>query len=165
MNAEHSEILVKLLPHHDGLELPSYQSEGSSGMDLVAAVDQDIVLRPGERALVSTGIAISLPLGCEAQIRPRSGLALKHGIGLLNSPGTIDSDYRGEIKVILINLGQENFVVKRGLRIAQMVVAKYVTACFKVVEELDVTLRNDGGFGHTGFSEQVKSSRYESKKT
>ena len=165
MNAERAEILVKLLPHHDGLELPSYQSEGSSGMDLTAAVDHDIILRPGERALIPTGIAISLPRGCEAQIRPRSGLALKHGIGLLNSPGTVDSDYRGEIKVILINLGQENFAVKRGLRIAQVIVAQYVTACFKIVGELDVTLRSDGGFGHTGFSEQLKSSRYESKKT
>lgn len=119
-------------------------------MDLAAAVDHNLVIAPGERALVPTGIAVSLPRGYEAQIRPRSGLALKYGVGLLNSPGTIDSDYRGEIQIILINLGREPFVVKRGLRIAQMIISQYVTATFKVVEELDVTLRNDGGFGHTG---------------
>lgn len=150
MSLERAEILVKVLAHHHGLELPVYQSLGSSGMDVSAAVDHDIPIAPGERVLVPTGIAISLPEGLEAQIRPRSGLALKHGIGLMNSPGTIDSDYRGEIKVILINLGQETFVVKRGLRIAQMVVAQYVPACFKIAQELDVTLRDDGGFGHTG---------------
>ena len=124
-------------------------------MDLAAAVDQDVLLQPGERALIPTGIAISLPLGFEAQIRPRSGLALKHGIGLLNSPGTIDSDYRGEIQIIVINLSREPFVIKRGLRIAQMVIAQYVTASFKVVDELDVTLRNKGGFGHTGLEAKV----------
>lgn len=119
-------------------------------MDLAAACEGDFTLLPGERTLVPTGIIISLPLGYEAQIRPRSGLALKHGIGLLNSPGTIDSDYRGEIQVILINLGKEPFVIKRGLRIAQMVVSQSIPAHFKVVSELDVTLRNEGGFGHTG---------------
>ncbi|MBI4395229.1 MAG: dUTP diphosphatase [Candidatus Omnitrophica bacterium] len=150
MRSETAQILVKCLPHHAGLELPSYSSEGAAGMDLPAAVQQDVVLRRGERALIPTGISIGLPSGYEAQIRPRSGLALKHGIGLLNAPGTIDSDYRGEIQIILINLGQESFVVKRGLRIAQMVIAEHVTASFKVVNELDVTLRNDGGFGHTG---------------
>ncbi len=150
MKAETAEILVKRLSHHDGLPLPIYSSEGASGMDLAAAVQEDILLHSGERALIPTGIAISLPQGFEAQIRPRSGLALKHGIGLLNSPGTIDSDYRGEIQVIVINLGQEPFVIKRGLRIAQMIIAKYVTANFKVIDELDVTLRNAGGFGHTG---------------
>ncbi len=151
MSTDTAEILIKCLSHHDGLTLPAYSSEGASGMDLAAAVDHDFILQPGGRALVPTGIAISLPPGFEAQIRPRSGLALKHGIGLLNSPGTIDSDYRGEIQVIVINLGQEPCVIKRGLRIAQMIISQYVTASFKVVEELDVTLRNDGGFGHTGF--------------
>ena len=145
-----AQILVKCLPHHDGLELPNYSTHGSSGMDLVAAVKQDVILRPGKRALIPTGISISLPQGCEAQIRPRSGLALKHGVTLLNTPGTIDSDYRGEIQVIMINLGEEDFVVKRGLRIAQMIISQYVTADFKIVDELDVTLRNIGGFGHTG---------------
>ena len=148
--SETVQILVKRFPHHADFELPSYSSEGASGMDLAAAIDRDIELRPGERALIPTGISISLPAGFEAQIRPRSGLALKYGIGLLNSPGTIDSDYRGEIQVIMINLGQELFVIKRGMRIAQMVIAQYVTARFKIVEELDVTLRNVGGFGHTG---------------
>ncbi len=151
MKAETAEILIKRLPHHEGLPPPVYSSEGASGMDLAAAVEGNVLLNPGERALIPTGIAISLPQGFEAQIRPRSGLALKHGIGLLNSPGTIDSDYRGEIQVIAINLGQEPFVITRGLRIAQMIIAQYVTASFKVVDELDVTLRNADGFGHTGF--------------
>ncbi|MBI4358725.1 MAG: dUTP diphosphatase [Candidatus Omnitrophica bacterium] len=150
MKSDTAQILVKRLPHHAGLELPSYSSEGASGMDLAAAVDHDIQLLPGERCLVPTGLAVSLPFGYEAQIRPRSGLALRHGIGLLNSPGTIDSDYRGEIQVILINLGQERFTIKRGMRIAQMIVSPYVTGDFKIVDELDVTLRNEGGFGHTG---------------
>ncbi|MBI4372637.1 MAG: dUTP diphosphatase [Candidatus Omnitrophica bacterium] len=150
LRSETAQILIKRLPHHTGLELPAYSSEGASGMDLAAAVQGDIVLKPGDRALIPTGIAISLPLGYEAQIRPRSGLALKHGIGLLNSPGTIDSDYRGEIQVIVINLGKESFAIKRGLRIAQMIIAQHVTASFKVVNELDVTIRNTGGFGHTG---------------
>jgi dUTP pyrophosphatase len=150
MKAEAAQILVKCLAHHAGLDLPSYSSEGASGMDLTAACREDVILKPGERTLIPTGIAISLPSGYEAQIRPRSGLALKHGIGLLNSPGTIDSDYRGEIKIILINLGEEPFRITRGMRIAQMVVAQYVTASFKVTQELDVTLRNAGGFGHTG---------------
>ena len=150
VRVESVQVLVKCLPHHAGLELPSYASEGASGMDLMAACEKDIILDPGRRTLVPTGIAISLPAGYEAQVRPRSGLAIKHGIGLLNSPGTIDSDYRGEICVILINLGEEPFVITRGLRIAQVVISSCVTATFKVVCELDVTLRNEGGFGHTG---------------
>lgn len=150
MKTETTQILIKRFPHHQGLDLPFYSTEGASGMDLTAAVERDVVLLPGKRALIPTGIAISLPRGFEAQVRPRSGLALKHGIGLLNSPGTIDSDYRGEIQVIMINLGEEPFAIKRGTRIAQMVIAQHVTADFKVVDELDVTLRNDGGFGHTG---------------
>lgn len=150
MSVESVEITIKRLSHHDGLELPTYKSHGSSGMDVQAAIEQEIVLGPGERTLIPTGLAISLPPGFEAQIRPRSGLAINSGIGLLNSPGTIDSDYRGEIKIILINLGQEPFKVTRGLRIAQMVIARYAAADFKVVPELDVTIRNAGGFGHTG---------------
>ncbi len=145
-----AEILVKCLPHHEGLDLPVYTTQGSSGMDLTAAVLEDVALLPGKRILVPTGISISLPPGLEAQIRPRSGLALKHGITLLNTPGTIDSDYRGEIQIIMINLGEEAFVIKRGLRIAQMIISQYVTATFKIVDELDVTIRNHGGFGHTG---------------
>jgi len=147
---EAAQILVKCLPHHKGLDLPVYSTEGASGMDLVAAVQHDTPLLPGKRILVPTGVSISLPKGLEAQIRPRSGLALKHGITLLNTPGTIDSDYRGEIQIIMIHLGEEAFVIKRGLRIAQMIISQYVTANFKIVDELDVTLRNKEGFGHTG---------------
>lgn len=150
MSSPSAEILLKRLPHHEGLEDPAYQTGGASGMDLYAALEQDVILNPGERALIPTGLSVSLPEGFEAQIRPRSGLALNHGIGLLNAPGTIDSDYRGEIKVILINLGSEPFTVTRGLRIAQMIISTYVRASFKVVDELDVTVRNAGGFGHTG---------------
>ncbi len=145
-----AQILIKCLPHHEGLDNPSYATEGSSGLDLTAAIDEDLILQPGKRVLVPTGIAIALPSGFEAQIRPRSGLALKHGIGLLNSPGTIDSDYRGEIQIIMINLGEETFIVKRGMRIAQMIISQYVKADIKIVDELDVTQRNHGGFGHTG---------------
>lgn len=119
-------------------------------MDLQAAVTEDISLLPGERALIPTGIAISLPSGFEAQVRPRSGLAIEYGIGLLNSPGTIDSDYRGEIQVVVVNWGQEPFTIRRGMRIAQLIVSRCVQVRFKVVEELDVTIRNEGGFGHTG---------------
>lgn len=150
MSAQSVEIAIKRFPHHDGLELPAYKSHGSSGMDLQAAVDHDLVIQPLERVLIPTGLAISIPPGFEAQIRPRSGLAIHSGIGLLNAPGTIDSDYRGEIKIILINLGQAPFTVKRGLRIAQMVIARCVAADFKIVSDLDVTIRNTSGFGHTG---------------
>ncbi len=144
------EIAVKTWPHFEGLELPRYQTEGSSGFDLVAAVQQDVILPPGERALIPTGISISLPLGHEAQIRPRSGLALKHGITLLNTPGTIDADYRGEIQVIIVNLGQVSFTITRGMRIAQCVIAQVVKASLIPADNLDTTRRGAGGFGHTG---------------
>ena len=130
--------------------LPEYATPGSAGMDLRANIDAPITLAPGERKLILTGIYIALPVGYEAQIRPRSGLALKHGIGLANMLGTIDSDYRAEVGVILINLGQENFVVNDGERIAQMVIAKHETAEWEVVDELDETERGEGGYGHTG---------------
>ena len=130
--------------------LPEYATPGSAGMDLRANIDAPIVLAPGERKLISTGIYIALPVGYEAQIRPRSGLALKYGIGLANMLGTVDSDYRADIGVILINLGQEDFVVNDGERIAQMVIAKHETAEWDVVEELDETERGEGGYGHTG---------------
>ena len=146
------EVGLKKFPHHEGLPVPGYQSIGASGMDLYAAVDENVVIHPGKRELIPTGIAISLPPGYEAQIRPRSGLAIKHGIGLLNSPGTVDSDYRGEIKIIMMNLGEDSFVVSRGMRIAQMIVSKFIAIDFKIVDELDVTLRNEGGFGHTGLN-------------
>ncbi len=144
------EVAVKILPHYEGLPLPAYQTEGSSGFDLLAACNEPIVLKPGERTLVPTGLSFSLPLGTEIQVRPRSGLAIKHGLSLLNSPGTIDSDYRGEVKVIVANLGQEDFTVTRGMRIAQAILAEVVKAKLTVADNLDVTLRGAGGFGHTG---------------
>ncbi|MCP4649401.1 MAG: dUTP diphosphatase [PVC group bacterium] len=132
------------------LPLPKYMSTGSAGMDLYADVDVETTLEPGEIKMVSTGIHVSIPEGYEAQIRPRSGLAAKYGIGIVNSPGTIDSDYRGLINIILINFGKEIFLIKRGMRICQMVINKVTQANLEVVEELDVTDRNTGGFGHTG---------------
>ena len=127
-----------------------YETEASAGMDLRADLSEDVVLKPLERAMIPTGLRIELPLGYEAQVRPRSGLAAKHGITVLNSPGTIDADYRGEIKVILVNLSNENFTIKHGERIAQMVIAKHKTATLIEVAELSQTQRGEGGFGHTG---------------
>lgn len=146
------QIALARLPHAEGLPLPAYETAGAAGMDLRAAVDEDapITLRPGERAMVPTGLRIALPEGFEAQVRPRSGLAAKAGVTCLNTPGTIDSDYRGEVKVILINLGPEAFVIRRGERIAQMVVAPVVQARWREVETLDETARGAGGFGSTG---------------
>ena len=143
-------ISVTRLPHARELALPSYATPHSAGMDLLAAIDAPITLKNGERKLVPTGLSIALPDGYEAQIRPRSGLALKHGITLVNTPGTIDADYRGEIGVILINLGQEDFTIERGMRIAQMVIAPYTRASFSEVLELPETSRGTGGFGSTG---------------
>ncbi len=143
-------VLIKQLPGSEDLPLPRYMTPHAAGMDLYAAVTDDVILAPGERSLVPAGIAIALPEGCEAQIRPRSGLAIKNGITLLNAPGTIDADYRGEIKIIMANLGQEPFTVRRGERIAQMVVAPVLTATLSAVDELPETERNSGGFGHTG---------------
>ncbi len=143
-------IAIKQLESATGLPLPSYATSQSAGVDLLAAVREDITLAPGERKLIPTGIAIALPEGYEAQVRPRSGLALKNGVTVLNTPGTIDADYRGEIGVILINLGQESFVVSRGMRIAQMIIAPFSHVAFALVEELDATARGEGGFGSTG---------------
>src|ERR1700712_3049080 len=146
----HSDIPVpiKRLPHFEGLELPAYATDGAAGMDVVAA--EDVVLPPGGRHAVATGVAVAVPDGFELQVRPRSGLALKHGISLPNTPGTIDSDYRGELKIILINLGDRDFEVRRGDRIAQLVLAPVVRATWLKVDELDETLRGEGGFGSTG---------------
>ncbi|MDR2906889.1 MAG: dUTP diphosphatase [Bacteroidales bacterium] len=130
--------------------LPSYETIGAAGMDLRANLSEDVVLKPLERALIPTGLRIELPIGYEAQVRPRSGLAAKHGLTVLNSPGTIDADYRGEIKVILVNLSNENFTIKHGERIAQMIIAKHETAVLVEVAELSQTQRGEGGFGHTG---------------
>ena len=145
-------VPIKQLPHAEGLALPSYATDHSAGMDLRAAVPEDdpMVLSPGERVLVPTGIQIALPTGHEGQVRPRSGLAVKHGITVLNSPGTIDADYRGEVKVILINLGNEPFTITRGERIAQLVVARHETVQWRSSEDLAETVRGEGGFGHTG---------------
>jgi dUTP pyrophosphatase len=142
---------MRLRPDRDSdIPLPRYMTPHSAGMDLCAAIEQDLLLNKGELALIPTGFAIALPQGFEAQIRPRSGLAITHGIGLINSPGTIDSDYRGEIKVALINLGPRLYTFHRGDRIAQMVIKKVYFARLDIVTELDQTQRNTGGFGHTG---------------
>lgn len=143
-------LKIKKLANYQDLPLPKYETKGSAGMDLVACIDDDIVIKQNEIKLIKTGIAIALEHGYEAQIRPRSGLALKNGISVLNTPGTIDSDYRGEICVILINHSANDFVVSRGMRIAQMVISKYQQANINVVEELDETQRSTGGFGSTG---------------
>ena len=130
--------------------LPAYATAQSAGMDLRANIDAPITLRPMERRLIPTGLRIALPEGCEAQVRPRSGLALKHGITVLNTPGTIDADYRGEVKVLLVNFSNDNFIINTGERIAQMVIARYEKADLEQVAELDNTERGDGGYGHTG---------------
>ena len=143
-------VQVKRLPHSEGLALPAYATPGAAGMDLLAAVAAPLVIAPGARALVPTGLAIALPPGYELQVRPRSGLALKNGIILPNSPGTIDEDYRGELQVIVMNAGHEPFTVERGMRIAQAVLAPVVRAGWVEVAELDDTARGAGGFGSTG---------------
>lgn len=143
---------VQQLPHASGLALPAYETDGSAGLDLRAAIaeGETLVLKPLARALVPTGLKIAVPLGYEVQVRPRSGLALKFGITCLNSPGTIDSDYRGEVGVILINLGSEDFVINRGDRIAQAVVAQHARIVWETPEALEATARGEGGFGSTG---------------
>ena len=141
-------VEVKRLPHGAGLPLPAYATSGAAGMDVVSA--EEVTIAPGARHAVATGLAVAIPEGYEIQVRPRSGLALKHGITVPNTPGTIDSDYRGELKVILINLGTEPFAIARGDRVAQLVLAPVVQAAWDEVEELDATERGEGGFGSTG---------------
>jgi dUTP pyrophosphatase len=145
-------VRIMRLPHSDGLPLPQYESEHAAGVDLIAAVpvDAPIVIAPGDRALVPTGIALALPPGFEGQVRPRSGLAINHGITVLNSPGTIDADYRGEIQIILVNLGRNSFTVQRGSRVAQLVIAPTMQALFQETRHLDETTRGGRGFGSTG---------------
>lgn len=143
-------IQVQRLPHAEGLALPAYTTAGAAGMDLLAAVSSPITILPGARVLIPTGLRIALPSGYELQIRPRSGLALKNGIVLPNSPGTVDEDYRGELQVIVMNAGQESFTVERGMRIAQAVLAPVVRAKWAEVATLDETTRGEGGFGSTG---------------
>lgn len=143
--------LLRIRPNDDAdIPLPRYMTPNSAGMDIYAAVKNDIVLEKGEIALIPTGFVMAIPGGFEAQIRPRSGLAVKHGIGLINSPGTIDSDYRGEVMIPAINLGTKKYTLKRGDRIAQMLIKRIYHARIEVVEQLDKTVRNTGGFGHTG---------------
>ena len=141
-------IAVTRLPHGEGLLLPAYATAGAAGMDVVAA--EAVTLAPGKRAAVATGLALAIPNGFEVQVRPRSGLALKHGLTVANAPGTIDSDYRGELKIILVNLGTQPVAIERGMRIAQLVVAPVTRATFEEVDSLDTTVRGDGGFGSTG---------------
>ena len=143
-------VQVQRLRNSDGLDLPTYATPASAGMDLLAATDGPMSILPGERAMVATGVAIALPTSYEAQVRPRSGLALKHGVTVLNAPGTIDADYRGEIGVILINHGNENFTIERGMRIAQIVFAKVYSADWEEVTQLPESVRAEGGFGSSG---------------
>ncbi|MBF0448404.1 MAG: dUTP diphosphatase [Magnetococcales bacterium] len=152
MNTSPLIVPLKILAHGVGLELPKYETAGSAGMDLRAAVSEDepITLNPGERAVIPSGLSLAIPLGWEGQVRPRSGLALKKGVTVLNAPGTIDSDYRGELGVILINHGSEPFTVRRGERIAQFLLAQVSQCQWKIVSELGSTQRNDDGFGSTG---------------
>jgi len=155
---EQVDVNLKCLPHAQGLNLPAYATELSAGVDLEAAIEQPITLKPGERQLIATGLAIALPAGFEAQIRPRSGLAFKYGVTVINSPGTIDADYRGEIKIILANLGQEDFIINRGERIAQMIIAKHEQVTWNIVTNLDETERGEGGFGSTGTQSLAQSA-------
>ncbi len=144
------DIAVQLLPHGTGLPLPSYATDGAAGMDAVAAVETLLTLAPGERYAVPTGLAMAIPPGFEVQVRPRSGLAFKHGLTVANAPGTIDADYRGEVKVLLINLGPDPVTIERGMRIAQLVPAAVTRARLVTVDSLDDTARGQGGFGSTG---------------
>ncbi|MEC8712066.1 MAG: dUTP diphosphatase [Pseudomonadota bacterium] len=144
------ELAFRALPHFGELPLPAYATTGAAGMDIVAAVTEDLVLAPGGRSAVPTGLSMAVPAGHEVQVRPRSGLALRHGVTVANAPGTIDSDYRGEVKILLVNLGDADFTVSRGMRIAQIVLAPVTRADPKLVEELDDTARGSSGFGSTG---------------
>jgi dUTP pyrophosphatase len=148
MTAVH--VPIVRLPHAADLDLPAYATENSAGLDLQAAIDEPVTIEPGARALIPTGIAIALPDGFEAQVRPRSGLAARHGVTILNSPGTIDADYRGEIKAILINLGQNTFIVEPKDRIAQLILAQVTRVIWKPADALQETMRGEGGFGSTG---------------
>ena len=155
MNSHRITVPIVRLPNGDGLPLPSYATPSSAGLDLIAALPADLVLAPGERAMISTGIAIALPPDFEAQVRPRSGLALRTGVTVLNSPGTIDADYRGEIGVILINLGDKPHIIRRGDRIAQLIVAPFARTAWRLSDQLPPSERASGGFGSTGASSDL----------
>ena len=149
---ENVPVRLEILPHGRGLPLPAYQTPGAAGLDMIAALTDDapLTIKPGGRALVAAGFRLELPAGYEAQVRPRSGLALNHGVTVLNAPGTIDADYRGEVKVLLVNLGTASHTIRRGDRIAQLVVQAVARARLEVVDELETTERGEGGFGSTG---------------
>jgi dUTP pyrophosphatase len=147
---DHLQLDIRRLPSSDGLPLPAYMTDGAAGMDLHAAVEANVTLQPGDVVLIPTGLAVAIAAGYEGQVRPRSGLAVKHAIGMPNAPATIDADYRGEIKVPLINLGREAFTVTRGMRVAQLVIAPVMHVTWNEVRELPPTVRSDGGFGHSG---------------
>lgn len=150
MNSNVKVRIARINADLSDIPLPAYATEGSSGMDIHAAVESEMTVKPGETVLVPSGFQIEIPQGFEAQVRPRSGLAIKHGIGILNAPGTIDSDYRGEVKIILTNLGKHDFVIRRGDRVAQLVICPVVRAQWEEVKSVDRTNRGSGGFGHTG---------------
>ena len=157
-------VRIKRLPHAQDLPLPAYETQGAAGLDLRAALpESDLELAPGARGLVPTGLVLALPQGSEGQVRPRSGLALRHGVTVLNAPGTIDADYRGEVQVLLVNLGQEPFIIRHGDRIAQLVVAPVVQARLVEVQLLDDTVRGAGGFGSTGITDPVAPSGREAR--
>ena len=145
-------LKIMTLPHHDGLAMPAYQTASAAGMDLAAAIDADIILPSGDRMVIPTGLAMAIPRGYEGQVRPRSGLAAKHGVTVANAPGTIDADYRGEIKVILINLGKDTVTISRAMRIAQLIIAPVSQSSITLVDHLDETMRGTGGFGSTGIT-------------
>lgn len=156
---EHITVRIsRVSPEFDDVSLPVYATEGSAGMDICAGVEGETVIQAGETALIRTGLTIEVPPGYEAQIRPRSGLAVRHQVGILNSPGTIDSDYRGEVKIILTNFGKSAFTVRRGDRIAQMVIARYARVEWKEVAALEETPRGEGGFGHTGIAGKQRNN-------
>lgn len=152
-------VAITIMPHAETLGLPAYATEHAAGMDLCAAIGNDIILEPGKRILVPTGLMIALPEGFEAQVRPRSGLAFKNGVTVLNSPGTIDADYRGEVQVILANLSADAFTITRGMRIAQMVVAPYMRVTWNEVAELPSSIRGAGGFGSTGTAHPAEAQK------
>tara|TARA_Y100000589_G_C27108111_1_gene611033 strand:+ start:411 stop:935 length:525 start_codon:yes stop_codon:yes gene_type:complete len=150
MSSHEINVAIEILEGQSDIPLPAYQSEHAAGMDVCAAVEQTVVIEPGEIALIPAGFRMAVPVGYEAQIRPRSGLAVKHGISMPNTPGTIDADYRGQVKVPLINLGKQAFSIERGMRVAQMIIKPVPRVSWQVVNQLDETTRGEGGFGHTG---------------
>lgn len=159
MSAPPLEIPILRLPQAEGLDFPAYATPGAAGLDLAAAVAEPVTLAPGDRALIPSGFALALPEGWEGQVRPRSGLALRHGVTVLNAPGTIDADYRGEVKALLINLGQEPVAITRGMRIAQLVIAPCRRIAWRAATSLPETVRSDGGFGSTGAGDEIKETR------